>query len=242
MRQVQKISREVRCVKAHDPSETTRRAPFTSNKEIKAYLQGALHDAYRRKNRIRFSQKGTEWLTVLQNLLTQLGHRSWMYKEGSRDVYDLETTATFLDFNFDFSILSTNKEKAAYIRGFFDAEGGIPHSRGATFYIQLVQKDEEKMRSIKSVLQSLGIKTGVLHNPSRKVDQNYWRCFVSTESHADFARIIGSSHPIKHARFAERMMIWSMPHGDMRKKQNKARVAEAARGTYPIGIAIARKA
>ncbi len=207
MRQVQKISREVRCVKTHDPSETTRRAPFKSKKEIKAYLQGALHDAYRRKNRIRFSQKGTEWLTVLKNLLEQLGHKSWMYREGSRDVYDLETTASFLDFNFDIFILKTREEKAAYIRGFFDAEGGIPHSRNATFYIQLVQKDLEKMRSIKSVLQSLGIKTGVLHNPSRKVDPNYWRCFVSTESHSDFARIIGSWHPLKRARFEERMMI-----------------------------------
>ncbi len=154
-----------------------------------------------------FLKKGTEWLTILQGLIEQLGHRSWMYREGSRDVYDLETTAVFLDFKFDVSILKTSEEKAAYIRGFFDAEGGIPHSRDALFYIQLVQKDREKMRSIKSVLQSLGIKTGVLHNPSRRVDPNYWRCFVSTESHSDFARIIGSWHPLKRARFEERMMI-----------------------------------
>ena len=33
-----------------------------------------------------------------------------------------------------------------------------------------------------------------------------------------------------------------MPRGDTREKQNKARVAEAARGTYPIGVAVARKA
>ncbi|MBU6323813.1 MAG: LAGLIDADG family homing endonuclease [Patescibacteria group bacterium] len=130
-----------------------------------------------------------------------------MYKEGSRDVYDLETTAGFLDFKFDILSLDTSIEKAAYIRGFFDAEGGIPHSRNAKFYIQLVQKDKRKMQSIKEVLQSLGINTGALHNPSRRVDPNYWRIFVSTASHADFARIIGSSHPMKRARFAERMMI-----------------------------------
>jgi len=206
MRRVQKISREVPVKLIGDPSETTRRAPFT-NKEIQAYLQGALHDAYRRKNRIRFSQKGTEWLMVLQSLLDQLGHRSWMYREGKRDVYDLETTAGFLDFKFNVSNLETNEEKAAYIRGFFDAEGGIPHNRNAKFYIQLVQKDREKMRSIKSMLQSLGIKTGVLHNPSRRVDPNYWRCFVSTASHANFARVIGSWHPLKRVRFEERMMI-----------------------------------
>ena len=203
MRQVQKISREV----VIDPSETTRRAPFKTDKEIQAYLQGALHDAYRRKNRVRFSQKGTEWLKVLQQLLNHLGYQSWMYREGSRDVYALETTAEFLDFKFDILSLETSNEKAAYLRGFFDAEGGIPHSRTAKFYIQLVQKDKRKMQTIGEVLKSLGIHTGALHNPSHRVDPNYWRLFVSTASHADFARIIGSSHPLKQARFAERMMI-----------------------------------
>ena len=207
MPQVQKISREVRCAEAHDPSETTRRSPFKSKSEIKAYLQGALHDAYRRRNRIRFSQKGTEWLMVLKNLLKSLGHKSWMYQEGNRDVYDLETTAEFLDFRFDPRTLETSEEKAAYVRGFFDAEGGIPHSRDATFYIQLVQKDRGKMQMLKEILQSLGIKTGALHNPSHRVDPNYWRCFVSTASHSDFARVIGSWHPMKQKRFEERMMI-----------------------------------
>jgi len=205
MRRVQKISREGR--KNVEPSETTRQTPFGRDSEIRAYLQGALHDAYRRKNRIRFSQKGTEWLTVLKSLLDQLRYKSWMYREGKRDVYDLETTAEFLDFKFDPRSLKTREEQASYIRGFFDAEGGIPHSRIAKFYIQLVQKDQEKMQAIKSILQSLGIKTGALHNPSRRVDPNYWRCFVATASHADFARIIWSFHPLKRARFAERMMI-----------------------------------
>ena len=203
MRRVQKISREV----VNDPSETTRRSPFKSKSEIEAYLQGALHDAYRRKNRIRFSQKGTEWLTIIKDLLNHLGHKSWMYREGMRDVYDLETTAVFLDFKFDPRSLRTSSEIAAYIRGFFDAEGGIPHARSAKFYIQLVQKDRKKMQTLKELLQSLGIKTGVLHNPSRRVDPNYWRCFVSTASHMDFAKVVGSSHPAKQARFRERMMI-----------------------------------
>ena len=207
MRRVQKISREVPVKLTGDPSETTRRSPFKSVSEIKAYLQGALHDAYRRENRIRFSQKGTEWLTVLKDLLNHLGYRSWMYREGNRDVYDLETTAEFLDFKFDPLSLKTSKEKAAYIRGFFDAEGGIPHNRNAPFYIQLVQKDRRKMQVFKELLQLLGIKTGVLHNPSHRVDPNYWRCFVRAASHSDFARIIGSWHPMKRARFEERMMI-----------------------------------
>jgi intein/homing endonuclease len=207
MLEVQTISREVLCARAHDPSETTRRTPFLSDEAIRAYLQGALHDAYRRKNRIRFSQKGTEWLLILQELLSILGHRSWIYREGKRDVYNLETVAQFLDFSFDPLLLSTSEERAAYVRGFFDAEGGIPHSRSARFYIQLVQKDKAKMESIQYLLTSLGIKSGSLHNPSVRVDPNYWRCFVSTASHADFVRLIGSLHPKKQTLLAERMMI-----------------------------------
>lgn len=202
----QKISREVGA-DALDPSETTRRSPQSG--EMKAYLQGALHDASRNKRtRVRFVQKGTEWLEALKNLLGELGHKSWMYREGKdRDVYALETTADFLDFNFDPMLLKRNKEKIAYIRGFFDAEGGIPRQLQSKFYIQLVQKDQKKIQKLKTMLSVLGISTGVIHNPSEKVDPDYWRIFVSTKSHRLFAQMISSWHPRKRAIFQERMMI-----------------------------------
>ena len=207
MLQVQKISREVGA-KALDPSETTRRSPF-SRKEIEAYLQGALHDSSRNKRtRIRFVQKGSEWLDVLKNLLLTLGHKSWMYREGKdRDVYALETTARFLDFNLDPILLKEPKEQIAYIRGFFDAEGGIPRSLQSKFYIQLVQKDPEKIAKLKAMLHALNISSGIIHNPSEHVDPDYWRIFVSTKSHQQFAKTIGSWHPRKYAILRERMMI-----------------------------------
>jgi len=206
MLQVQKISREVGA-KALDPSETTRRSPF-SRKEIEAYLQGALHDASRNKRtRIRFVQKGSEWLEILKNLLEKLEHKSWMYREGKdRDVYALETTAKFLDFTFDPIPLSIG-EQAAYIRGFFDAEGGIPRNKASKFYIQLVQKDPVKVAKLKTMLTAMNISTGVIHNPSQRVDPNYWRIFVSTKSHQQFVTTIGSWHPRKFATLRERMMI-----------------------------------
>jgi len=43
----------------------------------------------------------------------------------------------------------------------------------------------------------LGIKCGKPHNPSRRVDPEYWRFFVSSESYSAFAREIGSMHPSK---------------------------------------------
>ncbi len=190
-----------------DPSETTRRAPF-SEKEVKAYLLGAMHDAtFSSNKRFRFSQKGKEWLEILRKLFKQIGYNSWIYREGKdREVYVLETLANFLDFNFNPLRLKSKKEKAAYVRGFFDAEGGIPKN-GKRFYIQLVQSDRLKIEKIKTILNQLGIKTGKIHNPSKKVDPNYWRTYVLADSHKDFAKIINSWHPRKADIFRKRMMI-----------------------------------
>lgn len=202
---MQTISREVGA-QALDPSETTRRTPFL--KEIQAYLLGALHDASLNKGkRYRFTQKGEEWLRFLQALFQELGYKSWMYREGKRDVYTLETLAPFLDFNFDPSTLGDIDEQIAYIRGFFDAEGGVPHDNEAKFYIQLVQKNRSKIEKLKAILAGLGVETGKIHNPSVRVDPDYWRIFVSTKSHKDFAGIIGSWHPLKSRILRERMMI-----------------------------------
>ena len=202
MLKVQKISREV----VIDPSETTRRAPC--KEELQAYLLGALHDAsLNKKKRYRFTQKGTEWLTLLQKLFQELGYKSWIYREGNRDVHTLETLANFLDFGFDPLILVTNAEKAAYIRGFFDAEGGVPRNRDAKFYIQLVQKDRTKIEKLVRMLDTLDISTGKIHNPSERVDPEYWRVYVSAKSHKDFASKIGSEHPLKKKILQTRVMI-----------------------------------
>jgi intein-encoded DNA endonuclease-like protein len=194
-------------IKIRDTSETTRQTPLTKI-EILAYLHGALHDASLNKGtRIRFVQKYPQWLEKLRILLKKIGYNSWIYKEGkNRDLYTLETTCKELDFAFDPASLKTDKEKAMYMRGFFDAEGGIPRNN-KTFYVQLVQKNKDKMLIIKNLLSDLGIATGKLHNPSRKADPNYWRLFISTKHHALFARSIGSWHPVKAKIFSERMKI-----------------------------------
>lgn len=189
-------------------SETIRRAPFL-NKQIVAYLQGALHDASFNKNqRFRFSQKGKEWLLILKELFRKIEYNSWIYKEGrDRDVYVLETLANFLDFNLDPLSLRTKAELINYVRGFFDAEGGIPHKKENRFYIQLSQKDKLKLEKIKKILLRSNIQTGIIHNPSKKVDPEYWRMYILTESHKNFARVIGSWHPNKVKVFQERMKI-----------------------------------
>lgn len=196
-----------RYVAERESSETTRRTPL-SKKEILAYLHGALHDASLNKGkRIRFVQKYIEWLYTLQELLKRIGHNSWIYKEGKeRNLYTLETLCNELSFEFNPKQLTTDREKKMYLRGFFDAEGGVPRNSDR-FYVQLVQKDYLKMLSVKITLSDLGIESGKIHNPSHLVDPDYWRIFVATKHHKKFAKIVGSYHPIKSAILHERMKI-----------------------------------
>jgi len=177
-----------------DPSETTRRAPL-----IKAYLLGALHDGtFSSNRRFRISQTGTEWLKILQKLFKQIGYNSWIYKEGKdRKVYVLETLADFLDFSFNPLRLKNKEEKTCYIKGFFDAEGGIPRNSKARFYIQLTQNNKQKLEKLKKILNNLGIKTGKIHNPSKRVDPDYWRMYILSDSQRIFLAKIGSWHPRK---------------------------------------------
>jgi hypothetical protein len=84
--------------------------------EDQSYLQGALHDGTRSDlhKTHRISQKGTDWLLRLSDILAGLGHKSWIYQEGStREVYVLETTAKFLDMNLDPDLLESDAERIA---------------------------------------------------------------------------------------------------------------------------------
>ena len=193
-------------VQTEEPSETTRQTPG----QMEAYLLGALHDGtfnIRRKTH-RFSQTDIDWLLLLQECLKLLGHKSWIYREGkSRAMYVLETSAKFLSIDFDPCYLNTKAGRIAYIRGFFDAEGGLPKSPQARFYIQLVQKNKSKLEWIRSSLIGMGINCGVIHTPSKRIDPEYFRFFIATRSHQDFAKVIGSWHPRKHFIFESRVKI-----------------------------------
>lgn len=189
-----------------EPSETTRQTPGVTE----AYLLGALHDGTynaRRKTH-RFSQANIAWLLFLQACLADLEHNAWLYKEGrQRTVYVLETSAKFLSINFDPRELTTRAEKIAYIRGFFDAEGGLPRNPKARFYIQLVQKNRPKLAWIRQELTDMGIDCGVIHIPSKRIDPDYFRFFIATRSHSNFEKVIGSWHPRKRLIFESRVKI-----------------------------------
>jgi hypothetical protein len=92
------------------------------------------------------------------------------------------------------------------VRGYFDAEGGLPQSPGARFYIQFTRKDRVELKKVKAILAGMGIDCGEMHNPSVGVDPNYWRFYVRARSHRDFAEKVGSWHPRKAGIF-KRMKI-----------------------------------
>jgi hypothetical protein len=190
-----------------DPVETTRRRLRSASEgELKAYLLGALHDATFSKlhSTYRYSQSSLEWLELLKQALSVLGYKAWIYKEGKkRNVWVLETAVKINTFHKP----STQSDIIAYIRGYFDAEGGMPKKQKDFLYFQFSQKDKPDLEEVKTYLVGLRIGCGVIHNPSKKIDDNYWRFFVSRMSHLEFMNLVGSWHPRKMRQMELRMKI-----------------------------------
>jgi hypothetical protein len=187
-----------------------------SGGELAAYLKGAAHDGtFNRQHRtFRICQRERAWPLVLVQVLNQLGQRAWIYEEGSRGVFVVETC-----FDLAAATIDSEDERRAYARGYFDAEGGIPRDPKARFYIQLVQKDLEDLRELRAILDRMGIACGKLHNPSVRVDPDYWRFFVRASSRRRFAERIGSWHPRKRelleTRFGPLTIGGANPRGDL---------------------------
>lgn len=182
--------------------------PTLTKSVAQAYLQGALHDStYNTRHRtFRFTQSNKDWLLFLQKLLTNLGFKSWIYREGEdRSVYALETTANFLDYGFSPHLLNGKSDQIAYIRGYFDAEGGFPKSSSQRLYIYFAQKNFDELNILKEILTKYQIQCGKIHNPSKKADPEYFRFYVKSQSQQNFIHKIGSWHPRKW-----KDMIWRM--------------------------------
>jgi hypothetical protein len=200
---VRTISREV----AESPNQAVPLTPQRLHAELletsasgaRAYLHGAAHDATisGRHRTVRFGQSDVRWLAVLKVLLDGLGRRSWNYREGrSRSFWVLETSAEVLA---ERPTCSTQEERLAYARGYFDAEGGTPRDPSARFYLQFVQKDHGDIDELRRMLMLEGIDCGRIHNPSRQVDPNLWRFYVLASGHEAFATLVSSWHPRKRS-------------------------------------------
>ena len=104
----------------------------------KAYLLGALHDGTVRRLTYRIVQKDQEYIEFLVKEIKNLGQKAWMYKEGrTRNLYVVEFSRSFLN-NF---VISTIQDKIDYIRGYFDAEGGVSRDPKVRYYLYFAQKN-----------------------------------------------------------------------------------------------------
>jgi hypothetical protein len=177
---------------------------------LEAYLQGALQDGTRSPlhKTHRIGQSDPAWLDLLQNILLLLHCRGWIYREGkTRRYWILETTAPFLSTDFDALPLVGTPQGLLYVRGYFDAEGGMPQDPAARFYLGISQKNRASLDTVRAILESWGIACGRVHNPSHKVDPDYWRFYIRRESHGRFLTLVGSWHPRKRRLVDIRMKI-----------------------------------
>ena len=130
------------------------------------------------------------------------------YREGrSRRLWVLETTAPFLSLDYDPSPLVGTQEGLHYVRGYFDAEGGMPKNPDSRLYLQFCQKDSTSLEVVLEILGSWEISCGRIHNPSQRVDPDYWRFYVRRRSQERFMRLVGSWHPRKREQIETRMKI-----------------------------------
>jgi hypothetical protein len=147
-------------------------------------------------------------LALLQEILKLLQCRGWIYKEGRlRSYWILETTAPFLSIDFDGSSLVGAREGLDYVRGYFDAEGGMPQDPEARLYLGISQKDRGSLEAVQMILESWEIDCGRIHNPSHSVDPDYWRFYIRSGSHRRFMAVVGSWHPRKRRLMEARMKI-----------------------------------
>ncbi len=184
------IPREVSRYYRDDPVETTR----WPRNMTKQYLLGVLHDATVKKTTYRIGTKSRNYSDFLAKEIMKFGVKAWKYKEGKhRNLWIVEFSKTLLQN----VLIHSSEDKINYVRGYFDAEGGIAKSSHVRYYLYFAQKNKTDLLQVKQYLEELGIRCGMMHNPSKKVDPNYWRFFIQAKSYRDFATIVGSDHPKK---------------------------------------------
>lgn len=171
------------------------RRDYTQTPEIsKSYLLGLLHDATERRLTFRIATNSFNFCKYVRTQIYLLGGNAWTYKEGKqRNLWIIEFSKSFLK---DVSVLS-KKEKIDYVKGYFDAEGGVSKNPNVRYYIYFCQKDINDLQKCKDILEEIGIITGKMHNPSKKVDPFYWRFYIRKKSYLKFANLVGSNHPEK---------------------------------------------
>lgn len=187
------------------------------NEEI-AYLLGALRDATidvrKRKNyEIKISQKNKEWLELIQEIfkknfekdgkISKYKENTWILRINSKkitkEIIKISEIIIPQDKWNTPSIIkkSSVKIQKAYVRGFYDAEGGLPRNpQNKQKYISLSQKNKESLEFVRNFILKLGM------NPTNiTFCGNVWEFRITRKNDiVNFIEKIGSWHPEKRKK------------------------------------------
>ena len=185
------------------------------DKEL-AYLLGAFRDATidERKGKnyeIKIAQKNKKWLQLIQKLLknefkkegsiTRHMKGYWILRINGKEIVNKikeisEMKIPQENWNTPSRIFKSGSEiKVSYIKGFFDAEGGLPKkiTKKSQKYIIFSQKNKESLEFIRKTLNELDIKPTNL-----TICGGVWEFRITKrKSIVKFIETIGSLHPDK---------------------------------------------
>ena len=103
----------------------------------RSYLLGALHDGTLRPRTVRISQKEETYILLLRDMVKGMGCNAWAYREG-RDLNLF--VVEFSRFLLVPHRIKSVRERIDHIRGYFDAEGGVPARASVAPYIYPLKK------------------------------------------------------------------------------------------------------
>lgn len=200
---------------------------------LTAYFLGALRDGCFIKNeknstyRIRIYQKNKEWIDNLAKMSVILFGKKptvsiderdcvWSLMINSKEIFEKvcelsNYPGSQKEWNTPKIVLNSSLEtKIEYVRGFFDAEGGVPHVEkgwveNKNVRIHFTQCNKKCLDELKQIVSDLGIKMGKVCGPYFK--KGYKTTVYRLKIHGiwevvNFFDKIGSLHPEKNHRLS----------------------------------------
>ena len=141
----------------------------TDAKSLEAYLQGALRDGTRsvqhRTHRIGAAER--DWLVLLKDILASAASAAGSTVRGQAGTTGSSRPGRHSSIYRSMPADSLGLHAGlTYVRGYFDADGGMPVNPGARLYFQFAQSSRDSLRAVAANLEVWGIATGRIHNPS----------------------------------------------------------------------------
>lgn len=204
---------------------------FDRNLSELAYIIGALRDGCftrKRENyiyRIRVYQKDKAWILQLAKKFQQLFDKKpaiefdnrknvFNLRLDSKKIYEGLTKLAEYPGNQKrwktpkWILKSPQRIQKEYVKGFFDAEGGVPHVEKrkiepTNIRIHFSQGNKKSLIELKKIINSFGVKTGSICGPYFKKnykDPQYVLMIHGIKEVTKFYHIFGSLHSLKIKR------------------------------------------